>query len=382
MEEILFLIYLFRNKASGILDLPTPTRISYFWNFGSLLGVFLISQIITGVFLGLHFCRDVRLAFDSIVHICRDGNWGWALRMIHSNGASMFFICIYLHIGRNLYYGSFFLKGVWLSGIIIFSCSMGSAFLGYVLPWGQISFWGATVITNLISTIPLLGKDIVEWVWGGFSVRGPTLSRFFVFHFLLPFVIVVFVIGHIFFLHISGSSNPVGASMDHDKISFHPTFTSKDVIGVTLFIIFLWTLILLNSNIFIDHDNFKLANPLVTPPHIQPEWYFLFAYSILRSIPNKLGGVIGLVICIVRLFFLPLFTNLPKFKGIMFYPINKFFFSIFCLNFFLLTWMGACPVEAPFILISQICSVIYFILLFGPIFYNKLWDRLLIPMEK
>nr|YP_009443898.1 cytochrome b [Lachesilla anna]ATU07119.1 cytochrome b [Lachesilla anna] len=344
---------------SSLIDLPTPTNISTMWNFGSLLGMCLAIQLITGIFLAMHYSTDVTLAFDSVTHICRDVNNGWLIRTIHANGASFFFICLYTHIGRGLYYGSFLLTSTWLIGVIIFFLTMGTAFLGYVLPWGQMSFWGATVITNLVSAIPYVGQSIVQWLWGGFAVDNATLTRFFTFHFLFPFIISALVMVHLLFLHQTGSSNPLGLSMNIDKASFHPYFSFKDLIGFTIMGCILTMIVLISPYMLGDPDNFIPANPLVTPVHIQPEWYFLFAYAILRSIPNKLGGVIALVMSIAILMILP-FTNKLSIKGYQFFLMNKIIFWIFVNLLILLTWIGMRPVEDPYILTGQLLTVIYF----------------------
>nr|YP_010730281.1 cytochrome b [Blepharipa zebina]WEG23122.1 cytochrome b [Blepharipa zebina] len=361
---------------SSLIDLPTPINISMWWNFGSLLFLCLMIQIITGLFLAMHYTADINMAFNSINHICRDVNYGWLLRTLHANGASLFFICIYLHIGRGMYYNSYLFTPTWLVGVIILFLTMGTAFMGYVLPWGQMSFWGATVITNLLSAIPYIGIDLVQWIWGGFAVDNATLTRFFTFHFILPFIVLATTMIHILFLHETGSNNPLGLNSNIDKIPFHPYFTYKDIVGFILLIMLLILLVLINPYLLGDPDNFIPANPLVTPIHIQPEWYFLFAYAILRSIPNKLGGVIALVISIAILMIMP-FYHLSKFQGLQFYPINQILFWIMVTTVLLLTWIGAQPVENPYIIIGQILTLIYFsYFLFNPLI-NKWWDNLL-----
>lgn len=361
---------------SSLIDLPSPANISAWWNFGSLLGLCLGIQIITGLFLAIHFTANIDLAFSRVVHICRDVNYGWLLRTLHANGASFFFICLYLHIGRGIYYGSYNLHETWSVGVLILFLTIATAFLGYVLPWGQISFWGATVITNLLSAIPYLGTDIVQWLWGGFAVDNATLTRFFTLHFLLPFVIAAFVIIHLLFLHQTGSNNPLGINSNIDKIPFHPYFTLKDLLGFLIITILLIILTLANPYLLGDPENFTPANPLVTPVHIQPEWYFLFAYAILRSIPNKLGGVIALVISIAILFIIP-FTNKKKIQSLQFYPINKTLFWSFTVVVILLTWIGARPVEDPYIITGQILTVLFFLyFILNPI-TAKLWDQLI-----
>nr|YP_011031294.1 cytochrome b [Delia platura]AKF78833.1 cytochrome b [Delia platura]UJG45161.1 cytochrome b [Delia platura]WQT73076.1 cytochrome b [Delia platura] len=361
---------------NALVDLPAPINISSWWNFGSLLGLCLIIQILTGLFLAMHYTADINMAFNSVNHICRDVNYGWLLRTMHANGASFFFICIYLHVGRGMYYGSYLYTPTWLVGVLILFLVMGTAFMGYVLPWGQMSFWGATVITNLLSAIPYLGIDLVQWVWGGFAVDNATLTRFFTFHFILPFIVLAMVMIHLLFLHQTGSNNPMGLNSNIDKIPFHPYFTYKDIVGFIIMLMILILLILISPNLLGDPDNFIPANPLVTPIHIQPEWYFLFAYAILRSIPNKLGGVIALVVSIAILAILP-FYHLSKFQGIQFYPINQILFWLMVVTVILLTWIGARPVEDPYVLVGQILTVIYFLyFMFNPLII-KWWDNLL-----
>nr|YP_010895000.1 cytochrome b [Austalis copiosa]WJW73513.1 cytochrome b [Austalis copiosa] len=367
---------IFKIMNNALVDLPSPSNISMWWNFGSLLGLCLIIQILTGLFLAMHYTADINMAFNSVDHICRNVNYGWLLRTLHANGASFFFICIYLHIGRGMYYGSYLFTPTWLSGTIILFLVMATAFMGYVLPWGQMSFWGATVITNLLSAIPYLGTDLVQWIWGGFSVDNPTLSRFFTFHFILPFIVLAMVMIHLLFLHQTGSNNPIGLNSNLDKIPFHPYFSYKDIIGFIILLMLLTMLTLWNPYLLGDPDNFIPANPLVTPAHIQPEWYFLFAYAILRSIPNKLGGVIALVMSIAILMIMP-FYNLMKFRGIEFYPINQILFWYMVTIIILLTWIGARPVENPFVIIGQILTVLYFLYyLINPLI-SKWWDNLL-----
>nr|WUR10388.1 cytochrome b [Nicrophorus maculifrons] len=361
---------------NSLIDLPSPSNISAWWNFGSLLGLCLMIQIITGLFLAMHYTADINIAFNSVTHICRDVNYGWLMRTLHANGASFFFICLYLHVGRGLYYSSYNLKLTWIMGVIILFMVMATAFLGYVLPWGQMSFWGATVITNLVSAIPYLGTDIVLWLWGGFSVDNATLTRFFTFHFVLPFIIAALTMIHLLFLHQTGSNNPLGINSNIDKIPFHPYFSLKDLFGFMVMLSLLTFLTLISPYMLGDPDNFIPANPLVTPVHIQPEWYFLFAYAILRSIPNKLGGVIALVMSIAILIFMP-FTNNKNFQGNQFYPINKFLFWNMVSIVILLTWIGARPVEDPYIFIGQLLTVLYFLYyIINPMIAN-MWDSII-----
>nr|AEP27620.1 cytochrome b [Brachytemnus porcatus] len=361
---------------SSLIFLPTPSNITIMWNFGSLLGLCLLTQILTGLFLSMHYCPNIDLAFNSVAHICRNVNYGWLLRTLHANGASFFFICLYIHIGRGLYYSSYYLTETWMSGVTIFFLVMATAFLGYVLPWGQMSFWGATVITNLVSAIPYLGNNIVQWIWGGFAVDNATLTRFYSFHFVLPFVISGLVIIHLMFLHQTGSSNPLGTNSNIDKVSFHPFFTFKDIVGFLVMMFLLTILSLKAPYLLSDPDNFIPANPLVTPVHIQPEWYFLFAYAILRSIPSKLGGVIALAMSIAILYPQP-FLNKKKMQSTQFYPLNKIlFWSLFTI-IILLTWIGARPVEAPFIYTGQILTIFYFLYFAINPFIAKFWDLII-----
>nr|ALK27148.1 cytochrome b [Macrognathus aculeatus] len=350
---------LLKMANNMLIDLPAPSNISAWWNFGSLLGLCLVIQILTGIFLAMHYTSDISMAFSSVAHICRDVNYGWLIRNIHANGASMFFICIYLHIGRGLYYGSYLFKETWNIGVILLLLTMMTAFVGYVLPWGQMSFWGATVITNLLSAVPYVGDMLVQWIWGGFSVDNATLTRFFAFHFLFPFIIAAATMVHLLFLHETGSNNPIGLSSDADKIPFHPYYSYKDLMGFVLALIMLTSLALFSPNLLGDPDNFTPANPLVTPPHIKPEWYFLFAYAILRSIPNKLGGVLALLASIMILMLVPI-LHTSKQRSLTFRPISQFTFWTLIADVLILTWIGGMPVEHPFVIIGQIASVVYF----------------------
>nr|WVD73146.1 cytochrome b [Monolepta bicavipennis] len=361
---------------NALIIFPSPSNISTMWNFGSLLGLCLMIQILTGLFLAMHYCPNVELAFNSIAHICRDVNYGWLIRTLHANGASFFFICLYIHIGRGMYYSSYNMMETWMIGVTIFFLTMATAFLGYVLPWGQMSFWGATVITNLMSAIPYLGNMLVQWIWGGFAVDNATLTRFFTFHFILPFIVFALMIIHLLYLHQTGSSNPIGTKSDIDKIPFHPYFTFKDILGGLIMMFMLIFLTLSNPYLLGDPDNFIPANPLVTPIHIQPEWYFLFAYAILRSIPNKLGGVIALVMSIAILYILP-FSNKKKYLSTQFYPLNKFLFWSLLSIIMLLTWIGARPVEDPYILTGQILTIIYFLYYILNPMISNLWDSII-----
>nr|QST18659.1 cytochrome b [Brachionus angularis] len=349
---------------STLVDLPSPANLSVNWNYGSLLGLILIIQLVSGIILATRFSGHSDLSFDSVISIYQDSNYGWLLRLVHSTGASFFFFFIYLHIGRGLYYGSYIYPEVWNIGVVIYLILMGTAFLGYVLPWGQMSYWAATVITNLLSAIPWLGSVLVEWVWGGFAVGNPTLTRFFALHYLLPFVVTALVILHIFYLHLYGSSNPLGVSSNTNKVSFHYYYSVKDLYVYFVFLFVFMVFTLKYGYIFMDAENFIPANPLVTPTHIQPEWYFLFAYAILRSIPNKLGGVLGLVAAVMVLFIFSISTSKLLFTGSMYSPIARLVFWTLFSDFLLLTWLGSCPAESPYTEVAMFSTVAYFSLMF------------------
>nr|UYA97263.1 cytochrome b [Megacopta cribraria]UYA97276.1 cytochrome b [Megacopta cribraria]UYA97289.1 cytochrome b [Megacopta cribraria]UYA97302.1 cytochrome b [Megacopta cribraria]UYA97315.1 cytochrome b [Megacopta cribraria] len=367
---------LIKIMNSSLIDLPTPSNISAWWNFGSLLGLCLMIQLISGLFLAMHYTANIEMAFNSVIHICRDVNNGWLIRHTHANGASLFFMCLYLHVGRGLYYGSYKLHMTWMVGVILLLLIMGTAFLGYVLPWGQMSLWGATVITNLLSSIPYLGNTLVKWLWGGFSVDNATLTRFFTLHFMLPFVIAAMVMIHLLFLHQTGSNNPMGLNSNYDKSPFHPYFSIKDIMGVMITLTAFSMLILMEPRMLGDPENFIPANPLVTPVHIQPEWYFLFAYAILRSIPNKLGGVVAMITSIL-IITLPTITNKSKFQGTEFYPLNKMMFWSFVTMMILLTWIGARPAEGIFIITGQVLTVLYFSYFLLSPATMKIWDKII-----
>uniref|UniRef100_A0AAU6QG04 Cytochrome b n=1 Tax=Prionospio sp. 1 MH-2023 TaxID=3058460 RepID=A0AAU6QG04_9ANNE len=361
---------------NAVIDLPAPNNLSIWWNFGSLLGLCLIVQILTGLFLTMHYTPHIDMAFSSVAHIARDVNYGWLLRNLHANGGSWFFICLYLHAGRGIYYGSYLYVEVWNIGIIILIATMAAAFVGYVLPWGQMSFWGATVITNLLSAIPYVGPMLVEWIWGGFAVDNATLNRFFAFHFLLPFIIAALSAVHLLFLHQTGSNNPLGLTSDGDKVPFHTYYTTKDTVGFLVLLSLLAALALFAPNLLGDPENFIPANPLVTPLHIQPEWYFLWLYAILRSIPNKLGGVVAMFGALLILFFLP-FTHTFSRRGNAFFPLNQILFWSLSAIILLLTWIGGRPVEDPYILLGQIFTLLYFMYFFINPLTMAAWNNLI-----
>jgi len=353
---------LLKLANSYVIDSPQPSNLSYLWNFGSLLAFCLIIQIVTGVTLAMHYNPSVLEAFNSVEHIMRDVNNGWLIRYLHSNAASAFFFLVYLHIGRGLYYGSYKAPRtlVWFIGTIILLLMIATGFLGYVLPYGQMSLWGATVITNLMSAIPWIGQDIVEFIWGGFSVNNATLNRFFALHFVLPFVLAALALMHLIALHdVAGSGNPLGVSGNYDRLPFSPYYIFKDLITIFLFIIVLSLFVFFMPNLLGDSENYIMANPMQTPPAIVPEWYLLPFYAILRSIPNKLLGVIAMFSAILILLVLPL-TDLSKFRGIQFRPLSKIMFYIFVANFLVLMQLGAKHVESPFIELGQISTVLYF----------------------
>nr|QOJ46168.1 cytochrome b [Pedicinus obtusus] len=334
---------------------------SYAWNYGSLLGLFLMIQIASGFLLATHYEASLEHSFQSVVVIDFDTNHGWLFRSIHANGASWFFILMYSHVFRGLWVSSFSQPWVWVSGVAILFASMATAFLGYVLPWGQMSFWGATVITNLLSALPF-GPSLVVWIWGGFSVSNPTLVRFFSIHFILPFLIAVLVVAHLAFLHVKGSSNPLGLHPQSGKIYFYPYFLAKDLVGILAAVSLFSFLLIVYPDLFMDPDNYMECNPMVTPAHIQPEWYFLFAYAILRAVPNKLGGVMALVFSIAILAVMPLIHSHTS-AGVN--PWHSLWMYSLMTTFFLLSWLGAMPVEAPFVSLSQLMAVVYFSLFFS-----------------
>ena len=344
-------------------EYPTPKNLNYWWNFGSLAGIVLVIMIMSGIVLAMHYTAHVDHAFQSVERIMRDVNYGWLVRYIHANGASFFFIVVYIHIFRGLYYGSYKAPRelLWMLGVVILILMMATAFMGYVLPWGQMSFWGATVITNLFSAIPVVGDSIVTLLWGGFSVDNPTLNRFFALHYLLPFVIVGVVVLHIVALHRFGSNNPLGIDVrgKQDTISFHPYYTVKDAFGLGVFLILLSAVVFFLPNSMGHPDNYIPANPMVTPAHIVPEWYFLPFYAILRAVPDKLFGVLAMFAAIGVLFILPWLDRSPV-RSATFRPIYKIMFWVFLVDCVALTWLGAKPAEGIYVVLSRLCTVYYF----------------------
>ena len=355
------IISLLKHSA---VDYPTPKNLNYWWNFGSLAGFFLLVQIITGIMLSMHYTAHVDHAFSSIEHIMRNVNHGWLIRYVHMNGASFFFIVVYIHIFRGLYYGSYKAPRelLWWLGIIILLLMMATAFMGYVLPWGQMSFWGATVITNLFSAIPIIGESVVQWLWGGYSVDNPTLSRFYTLHFLLPFLIVGVVILHIVALHTHGSNNPLGIERKgpQDSIPFHPYYTVKDFFGLGVALTIFFFVVFFAPDYLGHPDNYVPADPLKTPAHIVPEWYFLPFYAILRAIPDKLGGVIAMFSAIFVLFLLP-WLDTSKVRSASFRPLYRILFWIFLVDAIVLGWIGSKPAEGNYILIGRIATFYYFL---------------------
>ena len=344
-----------------LIDYPTPLNINYMWNFGSMAGLFLVIQILTGVFLAMHYTPHIDLAFLSVEHIMRDVNNGWLIRYLHANGASFFFFVVYVHLARGLYYGSYQKpRGfTWVIGVILLILMMATAFMGYVLPWGQMSFWAATVITNLFSAFPFIGEAVVSWLWGGFSVDNATLNRFFSFHYLLPFIIAAVTIIHLAVLHQNGSNNPLGINGAIDKISFFPYFVFKDLFSWLIIGLFFSLFVYFMPNYLGHTDNYIEANPMVTPAHIVPEWYFLPMYAILRSIPHKLGGVIAMFAALLILLVLP-YVGVSETRSSTFRILHRYFFWVFLLNFIILGWIGGCAPESPYLEIGQIATLFYF----------------------
>nr|CCB84626.1 cytochrome b [Bahadzia jaraguensis] len=368
---------MFKVFDQTLVQLPAPMNISLLWNMGSLLSLTLIIQIITGLLLASSYSPDMNSSFLITSLFMENNNDMWLIRYIHANGASLFFICLYIHVGRGIYFSSYLYSHTWNIGTSILIFSMATAFMGYVLPTNQMSFWGASVITNLFSEVPYIGPQLISIIWGGPSVNNPTIIRFYSFHFMLPFLITALVVIHISLLHETGSSNPLGLLSSSEKIKFHFPFSMKDILGLTLAILmFIWLCLMLPLYLG-DDENFTMANPSLTPHHIMPEWYFLFAYAILRSIPNKLGGVIALLLSIFILYALP-FLHMSKIKNLSFYPINKLLFWLMISDVVLLTWIGMRPVEYPFIMVGQMLTFFYFLYFVMSPILTKLSDKLML----
>ena len=353
-----------RLAHDSAVSYPVPRNLNYLWTFGGILVFMLVAQIVTGVILAMHYTANSMLAFNSVEHIMRDVNYGWLLRYLHSNGASMFFVAVYVHIFRGLYYGSYKAprEVLWILGVVIFLLMMATAFMGYVLPWGQMSFWGATVITNLFSALPVIGETIVSYLWGGYSVDNPTLNRFFSLHYLLPFMIAGVVVLHIWALHVVGQNNPTGVEVKNvqkDTVPFTPYATVKDILGMVVFMILFSWFVFYQPNFLGHADNYIPANPAATPAHIVPEWYFLPFYAILRAIPDKLGGVLAMGGAIVVLAFLP-WIDTSKVKSMNYRPIARQLFWMFVLVCIGLGYLGAMPADEPYVTISRILTVLYF----------------------
>lgn len=377
LSNILFLNFASSKTYSYLIHYPTPVNFNYLYNFGSLAGLFLVIQIVSGFILTMFYTPHVDYAFDSVEHLMRDVSYGWLIRYIHANGASFFFIVVYIHILRGLYYGSYNTPRllVWMSGVLIYILMVGTAFLGYVLPWGQMSYWAATVITNLLTVIPYVGKDIVYWVWGGYSINNATLNRFFSLHYILPFVIAVISAYHIYILHKSGSSNPLGIrSTKLDKVPFYPYFTLKDVFGIFVILIPFCYVVFYNPEMFNHADNYIRANPLVTPPHIVPEWYVLPLYGILRSILDKTYGIIIMGISMICLFFLP-YIDKSYIKGKAFKPIHRIVFWMFVFNFIYLGFLGSQTPTYPYVEMGLICSHLHLFYFFFFIPLTVIFER-------
>nr|QHO63850.1 cytochrome b [Geukensia demissa] len=368
--------WLLKILSMSLYDLPCPINLNMWWSFGSMLGLCLMIQIITGFMLSFYYIPHADMAFDSVVYLMRNVHKGWMVRSVHANGASLFFMCLYVHIGRGLYYGSYMDKAVWNVGVVLLLMVMGEAFLGYVLPWGQMSYWGAVVITSMLTVIPYLGQDIVEWIWGGYVVNSLTLTRFYSIHFILPFLMLLLVGLHLFHLHNKGSNNPLGINSDSMCIPFHPFFTVKDIFG---FVCMLWVLmffVCVNPEMLGNVTNYIPADSMKTPIHIQPEWYFLFAYTILRSIPHKVGGILCMALSVLVLLVVP-WVHSGKFRSLSFYPVHQMMFWFLVGLFVGLTLVGMRPVREPMYSIGQVFTFFYF----GLIMLNPLslifWDKLI-----
>jgi ubiquinol-cytochrome c reductase cytochrome b subunit len=357
--------YLFSFIASHLVYYPTPISLTYAWSFGSLAGITLVIQMISGIFLSMHYTANIDLAFSSIEYIMRDVNNGWLIRYIHANGASMFFIVVYAHVCRGLYYGSYMepRQLLWCSGVVLLLLMMATAFTGYVLPWGQMSLWGATVITNMVTAIPVAGKPIVQWLWGGYTVANPTLNRFYTLHFVLPFIIAGVTLIHLALLHKVGSSSPIGSDTGVDDVPFYPYFFSKDLFAFSVYLLVFGIFVFYFPNVLNHPDNYIPADPLHTPAHVVPEWYFLPYYAILRSIPHKAGGIVAMLGSLLVLFLIP-FTNTSEIRNTTYRPIFKIFFWLFIADFIVLTFIGEKPVRDAYIFTGQVATFYYFLFFF------------------
>nr|YP_009521276.1 cytochrome b [Perumytilus purpuratus]AXP84512.1 cytochrome b [Perumytilus purpuratus] len=367
--------------SSSLYDLPCPVNLSIWWSFGSMLGLCLGVQIVSGFMLSLYYIPHADMAYDSVIYIVRNVHKGWMIRNIHANGASIFFMCIYVHIARGLYYGSYLDKGVWNVGVVLYLMLMAESFLGYVLPWGQMSYWGAVVITSMLTAVPYIGGSVVEYVWGGYVVNTRTLTRFYSVHFIMPFLMAVVIMLHLFYLHDKGSNNPLGISSDSMLIPFHPFYTVKDVVGFTSLLLVLMFFVCVKPEVLGNPLNYIPADSYKTPIHIEPEWYFLFAYTILRSIPHKSSGIIAMLMSILILFLLP-FIHTGKFRGLSFYPVHQMFFWFNMSIFGGLTAIGMRPVLEPFYSVGQVLTFLYFFMMFFLPLSLFLWDYLISSENK
>nr|QKY75028.1 cytochrome b [Semimytilus algosus] len=365
----------------SLYDLPCPVNLNIWWSFGSMLGLCLVVQMMSGFMLSFYYVPHADMAYDSVVYIMRNVHKGWMVRNIHANGASVFFICVYVHIGRGLYYGSYLDKSVWNVGVVLYLMLMAESFLGYVLPWGQMSYWGAVVITSMLTIVPYIGSTVVEFVWGGYVVNTRTLTRFYSIHFILPFLMAVVIMVHLYYLHSKGSSNPLGLSSDSMLVSFHPFYTVKDLVGFIVMFLVLGFLVCVKPEALGNPLNFIPADSYKTPVHIQPEWYFLFAYTILRSIPHKVGGVLAMLMSIMILLFMPV-VHTGQFRGLAFYPLHQCFFWFNVCVFGGLTFIGMRPVMEPYYSLGQVFTVLYFLGLLGLPLSLFLWDVLIKSNQK
>nr|BAV25166.1 cytochrome b [Conchocele cf. bisecta HPD1644] len=350
-----------------------PLNLSFFWNLGSLMGVCLVSQIVSGLMLAIHYIPDSGEVFTLIIEGSRDISMGWFMRSVHANGASFFFMLLFSHVGRGLYYGSYVYKKAWIVGWVMFILVMAEGFLGYVLAWGQMSYWGATVITNMFTALPYVGVMLVEWIWGGFIVSGSTLVRFYVIHFLIPFILLVLTVVHLLYLHQVATDGPLGVKVDNWKIPFSPYYVWKDTLGFVWYLGVLFIVSFLTPDFFLDPVNFMEADDMKTPAHIKPEWYFLFAYAILRSVPSKVGGVVVLVLSVVILLFMPYLDPNKSIRGLVYSPLGQFCYWGFVSNFVLLSWVGLSPVHYPYIELGQWFSYVFFIVFFLFPLFKKSW---------